>query len=109
MNVDFVSHVALIALVTEDSRAVTVGGGRYIVVRPGQAEVAFAVVDKYVGKGIGTILMRHLTKIARQARLRELVADVLPDNRRMLKVFQKCGLPMATRREAGNVHVTLQL
>jgi hypothetical protein len=53
--------------------------------------------------------MRHLVAIARRARLRELIADVLPDNRQMLKVFEKSGLAMSSRRESGSVHVTLQL
>jgi GNAT superfamily N-acetyltransferase len=60
VNVDFVNHVALIAVVEEDGKPVIGGGGRYIVVSPGQAEVAFAVVDKYHGQGMGTTLMRHL-------------------------------------------------
>lgn len=109
VNVDFVNHVALIAVAEEDGKPVIVAGGRYIVVSPGQAEVAFAVVDTYQGQGLGTTLMRHLVAIARGAGLRELIADVLPDNRQMLKVFQKCGLAMSTRRESGSVHVTLQL
>jgi ribosomal protein S18 acetylase RimI-like enzyme len=78
-------------------------------VNPGQAEVAFAVVDRYQGQGIGRTLMRHLIAIARGAGLQELVADVLPDNRQMLKVFEKSGLPMSTRRESGSLHVTLRL
>ena len=93
----------------EDGKPVIAGGGRYIVVNPGQAEVAFAVVDQYQGQGIGTTLMRHLVAIARGAGLRELVADVLPDNRQMLKVFEKSGLPMSTKREPGSLHVTLRL
>jgi len=109
VNVDFVNHVALIAVVEEGGKPVIAGGGRYIVVNPGQAEVAFAVVDEYHGQGIGTTLMRHLISIARRAGLRELIADVLPDNRQMLKVFQKCGLAMSTRRESDSLHVTLQL
>jgi RimJ/RimL family protein N-acetyltransferase len=109
VNVDFVNHVALIAVVEEDGKPAIAGGGRYIVVSPGQAEVAFAVVDKYHGQGIGTMLMRHLVAIARRAGLRELIADVLPDNRQMLKVFEKSGLRSSTRRESGSVHVTLQL
>ena len=28
-----------------------VGGGRYIVIQPGQAEVAFAIIDAYQGLG----------------------------------------------------------
>jgi hypothetical protein len=35
LNVDFVSHVALIAVAQEDGRNVLVGGGRYVIVRPG--------------------------------------------------------------------------
>jgi RimJ/RimL family protein N-acetyltransferase len=109
INVDFVNHVALIAVVVEDGKAAIAGGGRYIVASPGQAEVAFTVADKYHGQGIGTTLMRHLVAIARDAGLKELVADVLPDNKQMLAVFRKCGLAMSTRRESGSVHVTLQL
>ena len=109
VNVDFVDHVALIAVVDEDGKPTIAGGGRFIVVSPGQAEVAFAVVDEYQGQGIGTTLMRHLVAIARRAGLRELIADVLPDNRQMLNVFQKSGLPVSVRRDAGNLHVTLRL
>ena len=101
VNVDFINHVALIAVVEEDGKPTIAGGGRFIVVSPGQAEVAFAVVDEYQGQGIGTTLMRHLVAIARRAGLRELIADVLPDNRQMLNVFQKSGLPVSTRRDVG--------
>jgi len=109
VDVDFVNHVALIAVVEEGGKPTIAGGGRFIVLSPGQAEVAFAVVDKYQGQGLGTTLMRHLVAIARRAGLRELLADVLPDNRQMLNVFQKSGLPVSTRRDAGSLHVTLRL
>jgi GNAT superfamily N-acetyltransferase len=65
LNVDFVNHVALVAVLKEGGRPVIAGGGRYIVVRPGEAEIAFAVVDQYQGQGIGKALMRHLAGIAR--------------------------------------------
>jgi hypothetical protein len=42
--------VALVAVIEDDGRTVIVGGGRYIFLQPGQAEVAFAVVDKYQGQ-----------------------------------------------------------
>ena len=108
-NVDFVDHVALLAVVEDGGRPSIVGGGRYVVVQPGQAEVAFAVLDQYQGKGIGAVLMRHLAGIAREAGLEELIAEVLPGNTRMLKVFEKSGLRMSTQPAAGVVHVTLQL
>ena len=65
------------------------------------AEVAFAVVDPYQGQGIGAALLRHLVTIARAASLRELIAEVLPDNMPMLKVFEKSGIHVASKREAG--------
>jgi RimJ/RimL family protein N-acetyltransferase len=108
-NVDFVNHVALVAVTEEGGRPVIVGGGRYIVVQPGQAEVAFAVVDQYQGQGIGAALMSHLASIARAAGLQELIADVLPDNAPMLKVFEKSGLRLSLTRESQVVHVTLRL
>jgi GNAT superfamily N-acetyltransferase len=109
LNIDFVDHVALVAVVEEASRPVIVGGARYIVLRPGKAEVAFAVIDRYQGQGIGTALMRHLAGIARGAGLRELIADVLPENSAMLKVFAKSGFPLSTRPKSDVVHVVLRL
>jgi GNAT superfamily N-acetyltransferase len=109
LNVDFIDHVALMAWVDESARRVIAGGGRYVVVEPGKAEVAFVVVDQYQGQGIGAALMRHLAAIARSAGLQELIAEVLPENVSMLKVFEKSGLPMTTIDEHEVVQVTLRL
>ncbi len=109
LNVDFVNHVALVAVIQEDGRDTIIAGGRYIVERPGTAEVAFAVIDKYQGQRIGTALLRHLTKIARDAGLRQFIAEVLADNSSMLKVFEKSGLKSTFKRDSDVVHVTLQL
>jgi GNAT superfamily N-acetyltransferase len=62
LNIDFENHVALVAQIDEGGHPVIIGGGRYVVVRPGQAEIAFVVVDAYQAQGIGTILMRHLVR-----------------------------------------------
>jgi GNAT superfamily N-acetyltransferase len=109
LNVDFVQHVALVAVLPEGDRSMIVGGGRYVVVQPGRAEVAFVVVDQYQGQGIGAALMRHLAAIARAAGINELIAEVLPDNIAMLKTFENSGLRVDTRREGGVVHVSLHL
>ena len=109
INVDFVNHVALVALIDEEGRSVIAGGGRYIVVQPGQAEVAFVVVDEYQGRGIGRALISNLTRIAGAAGLRTLVAEVLPENTPMLQLFKTSGLPLSTRREGQVVHVKICL
>jgi RimJ/RimL family protein N-acetyltransferase len=109
LNVDFIDHLALVAVLNEGGRPVIVGGARYVVVHPGRAEIAFTVVDHYQGQGIGSLVMRHLAAAARQAGIKELIAEVLPDNISMLRVFEKSRLPCTIRRGAGVVHVALQL
>jgi RimJ/RimL family protein N-acetyltransferase len=109
LNVDFVGHVALVAVTEENGQPEIVGGGRYVVLQPGTAELAFAVIDQYQQKGIGTVLMSHLISIARESGLKELVAEVLPDNTPMLKVFRSSGLPIDIQRQSGAVHVVLSL
>jgi RimJ/RimL family protein N-acetyltransferase len=109
MTVDFVSHVALVVVVEEGGRPAIVGGARYIVVRRASAEMAFAVVDQYQAQGIGALLLRHLAAIARDAGIEELTAEVLSDNVSMLRVFEKSGFHLGTKREAEVVHVTLRL
>jgi RimJ/RimL family protein N-acetyltransferase len=109
LNVDFVDHVALMAWTEEAGRKVIAGGGRYVVVAPGKAEVAFMVADRYQGQGIGAALMRHLAVLGRAAGLNELVAEVLPENKPMLKVFAKCGLPMTTVDQHEVVEISLKL
>ncbi len=42
--------------------------------------MAFVVIDAWQGRGLGSILMRHLVKFASDAGLQELTAEVLPEN-----------------------------
>jgi RimJ/RimL family protein N-acetyltransferase len=109
LDIDFVSHVALVAVVENDGQSQIAGGGRYIVVQPGQAEIAFIVVDQYQGQGLGTALMKHVGILACNAGVRELIAEVLPENVTMLKVFRSSGYPVSTTREPGVMRVRLQL
>ena len=71
LDIDFVNHVALVAVANDAGQPTIVGGARYVVVQPGQAEVAFAIVDAYQGLGIGSALMRQLATLGREAGLRE--------------------------------------
>lgn len=109
VNVDFKRHVALVATGEQNGKPVIMAGARYFAETAQQAEVAFMVIDDYQGQGIGGLLLRHLIGIARASGLQELVAQVLPANGAMLKVFQRCGLPISSKRDSGVVNVTLQL
>jgi ribosomal protein S18 acetylase RimI-like enzyme len=109
MDIDFKNHVAIVALAEDSGRKFIAGGGRYIVFEPGRAEMAFVVIDAWQGRGIGSILMRHLVKIANDAGLQELTAEVLPENVAMRKVFEKFGFMPAPRRDPQTLHLVLKL
>jgi RimJ/RimL family protein N-acetyltransferase len=109
MGIDFANHVALVALAEEHRRKVIVGGGRYIVIEPGKAEIAFIVIDDYQGKSVGTLLMRHLAVIGRAAGLKELVAEVLPENTAMRNVFSKFGFQARGSPDPDAIHLVLEL
>ena len=109
-ELDFENHVALLAVLEEHGSESTVGVGRYIV-EPGtpSAEIAFVVDETHHGLGVATLLLRHLSKIARSKGVERFRAFVLFDNRAMVEVFEHSGLPIK-KHLAGNVlEITLEL
>lgn len=109
MNVDFKNHVAIVAVAKEAGCEMIAGGGRYIVFEPGRAEMAFAVVDSWQGRGIGSILMRHLVKFAKDAELQELTAEVLSENAPMIRIFGKFGFAPTAHQDPDILHLVLKL
>src|SRR5581483_7414722 len=76
---------------------------------PRRAEVAFAVRDELQGRGIGMRLLERLAVHAADAGIEQFVAQVLPQNGAMLRVFGHAGFEMHRRLEGGVVEVRLQL
>ncbi len=107
-DIDFVKHVVLVAITPVNGKPRIVGGVRLVVVGPGEAEVAFSVVDDYQHHGLGAALMHHIMEVGRAFGMKELVAEVLSDNGPMLTVFEHSGLVIATRREGSTVHVSMR-
>jgi RimJ/RimL family protein N-acetyltransferase len=109
LNVDFTDHVALVATIKQRDDTAIVGGARYVVAAPGIAEVAFTVIDDFQGKGLGSALLRHLVLLAKGASLKQLTADVLPENTAMMNIFRQSGLPATIKKASGVVHVALDV
>jgi RimJ/RimL family protein N-acetyltransferase len=109
VDIDFEQQVALVAVSHGNDREVIVAGARYIVTAAGTAEIALTVIDEYQRQGLAGVMLRHLAALAHAAGLNAFVAEVLPENAAMLRVFQRSGLAMHETRDGGVVHVTLQL
>jgi RimJ/RimL family protein N-acetyltransferase len=109
LDIDFVKQVALVAEVEEGGHPTVVGEGRYVVIEPGKAEVSFGLIDEYQGMGIGTLLLRRLIELGRQAGLNEFVAEVMADNVPMLRVFERSGLETHETRNGTEIDVTMRL
>lgn len=105
ITVDYDARVALIATIGERM----VGVARYDRLRDGEAEVAFLVEDAHQGRGLGSVLLEHLAAAARERGLERFVANVLPDNRRMTKVFREVGYKAQQRFEDGVIELILDL
>ncbi len=100
------AHVTLVA----EAGNHLLGIGEYHA-RPGgeEAEVAFAVADLHQHEGIGTVLLEDLAMIARSAGFRRLVAETMPGNSPMRRVFRTVGLVTREWFADGVVHVQLDL
>jgi acetyltransferase len=93
----FIDYDREMVLVAERSdpdtgQCAIIGVGRLIKIRgANEAEFASVVSDAYQGQGLGSELLRRLIAIGRDERLERVVADVLPDNRDMQRLFKKLG------------------
>ena len=105
---DGANHVVLVATTGSGEHEAIVGMGSYVRSGAG-AEVAFAVEEDFQRRGIARRLLQRLARIARAHGIERFEADVLAENRPMLEVFRRSGLPMRTTREHGVVHATLRL
>ncbi len=94
-EVDHQSRVAFVAV----DRAGILGVGRFDALGDGSAEVAFVIRDDLQGLGLGSVLLEHLTAAARERGVRRFVAEVLPDNVRMIATFREAGYEVRQRRE----------
>jgi RimJ/RimL family protein N-acetyltransferase len=112
-EIDFIHNVALVSCVQESSGERIIGTGRYIAYEapdpPSVAEIAFVVEEDYHGQGIASILLKHLLLIGRQQGISRFEADVLHNNKKMLRVFERTGLPVVTKASSDSIHVTIKL
>ncbi|MGL5829963.1 MAG: GNAT family N-acetyltransferase, partial [Angustibacter sp.] len=107
-TVDHRDRVCLVATLGED----IVGIGRYDVTSPSAprtADIAFNISDAHHGRGIGSVLLEHLTAAARERGVQRFTADTLPENDKMLSVFSEAGYSVQRFEDDGIVQVSFDV
>jgi RimJ/RimL family protein N-acetyltransferase len=110
-EVDFQHHVALVAELETATHRVPVAVGRMVRKndRPDHSEIAITVTDEMQGRGIGKILLRRLLDCARELGIHHVDASVLAENKRMLSLIRKSGLPFESQLEDGIRNISIAL
>jgi GNAT superfamily N-acetyltransferase len=111
-ELDFTRRVGLVATLGSDAGAAIVGVARYDVLPRRtlglpDGELGIVVEDAHQGRGIGTLLLRHLLGLAYAHGVRHIVADVLPQNSRMLELVAGSGVPVRQRLDGSVIHLEL--
>ena len=95
VNIDYHNEMSVVALIHEPGQEIIIAEARYVNDEEnGYGDLAFFVDEKHQGQGIASYLYGLLTRLASDRGLRGFTAEVLQENRDMLKVFEKGGLPM---------------
>ena len=105
VDVDYADRYALVAS-TGPERAI-VGHGAYVRLDERRAEVAFMVSDAWQGRGIATIMLAHLAAAAEEHGISTFLAEVLPNNLRMIDVFGESGFPVRRNRKQDVIEIEL--
>ena len=91
-EIDYVKHLALVAIIQRDGHEVEIGVARYV---PGESasdcEFAIAIDDGWQGSGVAGILMLTLIDAARARGMRRMEAIILASNDKMIKFARQLG------------------
>lgn len=110
LDVDYRKNVAIVLETqVEGTEPEIIGVARYHLDQATNlAEVAFTIRDAWQGKGLGTLLLQKLIRIAKARGLEGFTASVLADNRGMLHVFHRAGLQLQSRLDEGVYELTMK-
>lgn len=108
VNIDYDRTISIVGILDEDGVKRIIAEGRFVKYDEGKsADVAFIVDEKYQGTGVGTYLFELLVKTAKTRGVNFFTADVLTDNKSMMKVFEKNQYPLRAVVEGGIYSVTI--
>lgn len=108
VNVDYRFTMSIVAIIDESGVEKIIGESRYVRSQVDSfADTAFIVDEHYQSRGIATYLFNLLIKAAREEGIPGFRADVLENNKAMLKVYEKAPFPVQTVLSSGVYKITI--
>lgn len=108
VNIDYEKILSVVGTVSEQGMERIIVEGRYVRLEDSHyADTAFVVDEKYQGSGIASFLFLLLMEEAKKRNVRGFRADVLGDNKAMMKVFEKAPFPIQVVVNAGVYELTI--
>jgi GNAT superfamily N-acetyltransferase len=109
--VDYRDRFAIVATTHRPSgKERIVGVARYDRARDTDvAEVAVAVIDEFQRRGLGSVLLAELARVARGQGIRSFQLIVLPENREMLGLLRKMGWIHQAKLNGGVYEISFDL
>ena len=108
VNVDYRYVMSIVGVVEEAGVEKIIAEARYVRLNnEPRADTAFVVDECYQGRGIASYLFDLLIRIAREEGVIEFGADVLADNKSMLKVYEKAPFPIKAVFSGGVYKLTI--
>ena len=110
--IDYDREMALVAVRRnpETGESEILGVGRMMKLLGGnEGEVAVLVSDKWQGRGLGQELLARLVVVGRDEKLTKLGADILPDNRDIMRICERLGFALKHSTEDEVVRAEYEL
>lgn len=110
-EIDYVRHLALVAVIQRDGQDVEIGVARYVAGPSGdECEFAIAIDDAWHGSGVAGILMLTLIDAARARGMKTMEAFILAANDKMIKFARQLGFEVRRDPEdSGMMHAVRTL
>ncbi len=110
VNVDYRRVMSIVGTIERVGAEEIIAEGRYVRHQDSSlADVAFVVDEKYQGRGIASFLFGLLIRVAREQEISGFTADVIAENKAMLRVFEKAPFPIRAVLESGIYTLTIPL
>lgn len=108
VNIDYCENMSIVGVVMEEGVERIIAEGRYSHIEGTPfADVAIVVDDEYCGKGIAKHMLELLINTAIKRGIKGFKADVLKENKAMMKVFESSRYPIHAVLKSGEYEVTI--